>query len=105
MSKAASNELWSLANQWLPKIIGLRTASGITKKIPQFPSLRNKLYDKLAPDIFLEIAYQNKESGDVIILKDLKSTPVRRFLPNEYIKLYEIATIPVIKYIYTLFYF
>ena len=95
MSKTASNELWSLAVESIPKMIEARERENITKKIPQFRSVRESLHRDNVPRIRLEVAYECKETGDIIILRDLESTPVNRFPPSQFQKLYETARVDV----------
>lgn len=95
ISKQASNELWSLATSALPKLHDARKNQHVKKKIPQFRSIRDSLYKNNVPEIKLQIAYRVKETGDIIILKDLKKTPISRFPPSKFIKLYESASVQV----------
>ena len=95
ISLTASNEMWKLANQLIPKLIDAKKKEKITRKIPQFRSIRDSLYKTHVPKISMEIGYEVKETGDIIILKDIEAMPVGRFPPSRFIKLYEAASIKV----------
>ena len=95
ISKSASNQLWSIAKNWFPKLIESRALHSVRKKIPQFKTVRAKMYKENVPEVRMEVAYEVKETGDVIILKDLTSTPLKKFHPHKYTKLYESASIKV----------
>lgn len=91
LSKSASNELWNIWNKWFPRLNGHNL-----KKIPQFRTLRSRIYDDNVPKITLEVAYESKTTGEIIILTDLDATPVSKFPADEYTKLYESATVQVL---------
>lgn len=67
----------------------------VKKKIPQFQTVRKNLYNNHTPPVNLEIAYQRKDTNEVIIFHGT-STPISRFPPHEFEKLYEMATVKVI---------
>lgn len=94
-SKTTSNEFWSLATKMLPRLAEAQANVGGARKIPQFRSIREKLYDDSIPAIKLEVAYLIKETGDILVLQDLVSTPVKKFPPSKYTKLYESAKVDV----------
>lgn len=96
MSITASNELWKLATYLIPKLFEAKNREGNLKKIPQLRSIRDSMYKAIVPPIKLEFAYEVKETGDIIILRDLESTPTSKFPPSKYTKLYEKAHIQVI---------
>ena len=95
VSKTASNEFWSTAVKLLPKLTEAKRIAQSRRRIPQFRSIRKKIYKENVPDIFIEVAYQHKETGDIIILQDLDKTPVNRFPPSIYKKLYETVRVNV----------
>ena len=95
ISKSGSNDFWSLSKEYFPSLIAARMNQGVTSKFPQFPTLRKKLYDDYLPPIKLEVVYEHKQTGDVIVLRDLDSAPVNRFKPSEFTKLYETVTVKV----------
>ena len=94
MSKAGSNELWRIASFYIPKIINAKNIEQVKKKNPQFNHIRRKLYDDYTPKVNLEIGYRNKETNEVTVVKD-SITPRKRFPPNQFEKLYEIASVKV----------
>ena len=100
VSKSASEHFWNIAKTYFPQIAEATTQR--CRKIPQFRTLRQKMDDKYVPELSMEVAYQSKETGDIIVLPDLQSTPVNRFKPSEFTKIYESISIKVIYiYIYT----
>lgn len=94
VSKRASNAFWELSTRLFPLLIEARQRENIATKISQFRSIRKKLYKPL-PRIILEVAYQVKSTGDIIILQDLDSIPVKKFPPCKFRKLYESAKVSV----------
>ena len=95
VSKCAANEFWRLAIGSIPKLFEAKRNAGSQKKVPQFPSIRNLLYQDNLPDIMLEVAYESKETGDIIILRDLDKTPVNKFPPCKFDQLYETVKVKV----------
>lgn len=95
VSKTASNEFWSTAVKLLPKLTEAKRIAESRKKIPKFRSIRDKIYKENVPEISLEVAYEHKETGDIIILQDLEKTPVSKFPPSTYKKLYETVRVKV----------
>ena len=43
----------------------------------------------------MEVCYEVKETGDMIIMSDLECIPVKKFPPSKYKKLYETAKVNV----------
>ena len=52
------------------------------------------MYKDLVPPIDLKIAYQNCETKEIIVVNET-TTPVKRFPPSRFDKLYEIGTVNV----------
>ena len=96
-SKIAANEFWNLGNKYFHKLYQAKEREGISRKTPQFLHTRRKIYDEKVPRVSMEVAYQNKVTGEITILKDIESTPTSRFPPDEFTKLYESASVEVIK--------
>ena len=93
VSKEASNLLWDLANtKFHPMYVSKGEGS---RKIPQISHLREKLYKTKVPPVRMEIGYQDKDNGEVTVLKDVRSSPVSRFPPSMYKRLYEVASVDV----------
>ena len=65
------------------------------RKIPQISQLRDKLYETKVPPVRMDIGFQDKETGDVTVVEDTRSSPVSRFPPSMYKRLYEIAYVDV----------
>lgn len=97
VSKAASDAFFELGKKWFHVLFEAKYREGVSKKTPQFVHIRRRLYDKYTPPVRMEIGYRNKESGLVEIQKDLLSTPTSKFPPSQFQKLYEIASVEVIK--------
>ena len=94
VSKTASNELWRLANSGFKKLFELKKQQKVVKKVPQFAQLRRCLYRDNVPPVSLEVAYRNKETDQVVVLKNLeKDPPVSQYPPDKFTKLYESATV------------
>lgn len=93
VSKTASEEFWKLGLKFFPILHG---ALGRKKKTPQFKTIRRRMHDELVPKIELEIAYKNRSSGEIKIIKDTK-TPSKQYNSASYEKLYEIGTVKVMK--------
>ena len=93
VSKEASNAFWCLANAMFHPMYLAKGNGG--RKIPQFPQIRDSLYNDKTPRVKMEIYYKSKENGDISTVKDVSSTPVSKFPPSEYTKLYEIASVDV----------
>lgn len=91
VSKTASDTFWRLGLQHFSTLQG---APGRTRKTPQFKTIRRNMYSDFLPDIELEIAYRDKGSGEITVVKDA-ITPLKRFSPSKYDKLYEIGTVKV----------
>lgn len=94
-SKSSTNDFWRLAIESLPKVLEAKRLEDIDKHVPQFRSIRQNLHDKYVPRIFMEVAYEVKETGDVILLQDLESSPIKKFPPSKFRKLYETAHVKV----------
>ena len=95
ISKTASEEFWELAKSGFVKLSETRNRQFITKKIPKFRTVRDNIYEDRVPKIHMSVAYQHKDTGDIIVMEDLESTPRSRFPPTTYSKLYETAKVKV----------
>lgn len=93
VSKEASNKFWEISNRMFHQLYLAKENQG--RKIPQFPQLRTKLYENEVPDIKLSIGYECKETGEITVVEDVSSTPVSKFPPATYRKLYETAYVSV----------
>lgn len=96
ISKSASQELWNTSKKWFPLLTNAMALNDKKKKIPQIRTLREKMTKTHVPNIQLEVGYEVKETGDVIILRDIESIPIKKFPPNKFLKLYESASVEVI---------
>ena len=89
VSKTASEAFWKVAAEFFPKL-----SDPTQKKKPMFKTIRKKMYLDLLPKIDMQIGYKNKATGEVVIVKDTV-TPVKRFSPSQYEKIFEIASVEV----------
>lgn len=103
ISMEASNELFEIAKKYFFNLMTAKINEGVTKNVPQFVHLRRLLYNNNVPDVKLEVAYLKKETGEIIVLDDLEKTPRSRYPANEYVKLYEIASVKVINIFFFVF--
>ena len=94
ISKTASDKLWRLVTAEFSNLLRARESENISRKIPQLQQLRKQTHKNL-PTINMEIGYIHKESGEIIVEKNLRSTPRKRYSPAEYKKAFEIATVKV----------
>ena len=93
VSKTASNAFWRLANKMFPEVYEKKKEMDIKTKVPQFAHIRRILHVKKVPPISMEVAYENKETGEVITVKGLNKLPVSKFSPDKFTKLYEQASV------------
>ena len=96
VSKIASDDFWRLACEFLPKIVYARSAQNVTRKLPQFSHIRKKLYNDNVPEVTLEIGYKNKDTDEVTVVTDT-ITPIKQYPPNQFEKMFEIASVKVTK--------
>ena len=96
VSKSATDAFWKVATAKFKQLFEAREARNMKRKIPQFPYLRQTLYDKKVPRISMEIAYQNKETEEITVIEDVEKAPVSKYPPDKFVKLYEKATVKVI---------
>ena len=94
VSKVGSDAFWNVAFKFIPKILRSKELQNIKRKIPQFHHVRKSLHKKFTPKVDLEIAYKNKDTNEVTLVKDVV-TPKSRFPHQLYEKEYEIASVKV----------
>ena len=94
VSKKASEMFWKLGRSYFPDLIRLKEASK-TSKIPSFTHLRRRLVKSYCPDVSIDVAYRNSETGEVCIKDDLRKLPVTKYRKPAYEPLYEIASVKV----------
>ena len=92
VSKAASNKFWEIASKYFA---ALHEVNYERKRIAQFQQQRKVLQRLHVPQISLDVAYENKDTKEVVEIHDVTSIPVSRFPPTTYNKLYEIGSIQV----------
>ena len=95
ISKAAGDALWKIASKWFHPLYEAKKKLSISKNVPQFVHLRRRIYAKKTPPIELKTVYEEKETGEVIVVNS-ESTPTSQFPRSTHTKIYEIAKIKVI---------
>ena len=98
VSKAASNSFWKVADKCFHKLYEAKEREGITRKVPQFMHARKKIYEKMNPEISMQVAYKHKETGEITVVDSVDSTPASQYPPNVYTKIFEVASVEVINY-------
>ena len=98
VSKKASSAFWNIARKWM---FDLTTAfkNEKKKKFPKFEHIRRKLVKKNVPEVSMDIGYVHKKTNKLTIVKDTQKVPVKKFPTDTYEKVFEIASIKVIKII------
>ena len=111
VSKVASSKFWNIASKWMFSLTSAYQKDN-KKKFPKFAHIRKKLVKEKVPPVSMETGYVNKETQELVVAKDTDKTPVRQFPPDQYEKVYEIASVKVhtiyflpIDYFYILLYF
>ena len=96
VSATASNTLWDVAMDMIPKLITLKNWDNITRKTPKFTQQRRKLYRDLCPPVKMRFGFLYKNTGAIETV-DCDSTPSNTFQRNpDYVKIYEEAHVQVI---------
>lgn len=97
VSARATNLFWDCAMDFIPKLMDFQQREGRTHGVPKFIQQRRKLYSEYCPQVTMHFGFRKKSDGSII--KVLSETaPVKELQGNnEYIKLYEIASIKVRK--------
>ena len=90
----ASDDFWSLAKEAFPKLHRAKVDAGLYKDLPQLKSQRQKMFKQKVPPIRLKHCYLNKETNEIVIVEGAK-TPVSRFNPAKFEKLFEVAAVEV----------
>ena len=52
------------------------------------------MYQDDVPEVRMEVAFQSKDDGNITVV-DCTSTPISKFPPSNYNRLYEIASVDV----------
>ena len=93
ISQTCNDLLWNLSLQVFPKLIEAKKMQNIKKKVPQFTHIRRELYKHKTPEVKMDFAFEDKETGEVILVEKCDSTPTKDYPPNRFKKLYEIASV------------
>ena len=94
VSNSASNAFWRVATAFFPKLVECRHLENVKKKIPQFNHIRKKLYDENVPEIDMQIGYRSKTTNETTVV-DCTKAPQKRFPPDKFEKIFEIASVKV----------
>ena len=97
-SKSGSEDFWNLAKDFFPKLARARINEMVYKPIPKLKYQRKKMYKDNVPPIEMDFGYENKETCELTTFKSDK-TPLKRFNPRQYQKVFEVATVKVILYV------
>lgn len=96
VSKRATEEFWRIANTHFHNLYKVKGEEG--RKIPQFSTLRDKLYRDFVPPVKMDIGYECKATGKLTVVKDVEVAPVSRYPPSKFRKIFEIASVDVSNY-------
>ena len=96
VSKVASEAFWALSKTWFPKLFDTKKAQGISRKTPSFIHIRRQMHKDCVPPIHMDIAYQDKDTGEVTIVEDTPITPKKQYPSPRFQKMWEIAYVKVI---------
>ena len=94
VSKVATQTFWELGKKWFHRMFLAKQSQNISKKTPSFVHIRRKMNLNYVPPITLELAYQDKRTGEFSVVEE-SITPRARFPPHEYTKVWEIAHVQV----------
>ena len=87
--------LWEVSKKLFHGLV--EYSSERNKKIPTFTHLRRVLVKKFCPDISIDLAYRHKETGEVVLEKDVRTIPVGDYRRSYFEPLHEIASLKVNK--------
>ena len=94
VSKVAGNAFWCLARDWFHRLFVCKDRQNVRKKTPTFLQIRRTMYKQEVPPINMEFGYEHKETGVVSVARG-EVTPKSQFPPNQYKKIWEVATVQV----------
>ena len=100
VSKVASEAFWDLGKRWFHRLFNTKKIQRISRKTPSFTHLRKQLYKDYVPPIRMDIAYMDKETGELTIVEDTPTTPKKQFPSNRFKKMWEIAHVKVTFVVY-----
>ena len=93
VSKTATDAFWRLALNHFYPLIKLKHIQGVRRKIPLFSQLRKNLKQQHVPPIKMDFGYVNNTTGALEEVKNVLHTPVAKYLPDNFKKVYEIGKI------------
>ena len=94
VSKTASNLFWDLSRTCFHRLFRAKDLQSIKKKTLSFLHIRKKLHQERVPPVHMEMAFQNKDTGVVSVVRDTK-TRKNEFQSHEFQKLWEIGHVEV----------
>ena len=95
VSKVASEAFWNLGKKWFHHLFRTKEIQGVLRKTPTFVHIRRQFYKKYVPPVQMDVAYQNKENGELTILEGTEVIPRNRFPASQFHKLWEIGHVEV----------
>lgn len=96
VSKRASECFWKVANKYFHCLYLAKEREARRKKVPQFKAARNTMYQNKVPKVIVEVAYKNNQTGELTVERG-STTPTSKYPGNVYSKMYEMASVQVIK--------
>ena len=99
VSKTCSDEFWRISNKYFHQLYLAKEREGRKKKVPQFRQARAAMYHNKVPPITMSIAYKHRQTGEISVVQG-ESTPVSQYPPDIYSKVYEAASVEVMKFLY-----
>ena len=100
VSKIASSEFWNITRKWISSLYSAFVKEKKTK-FPKFDHIRRKLVKQKVPRISLRTAYVNKDTKELSVAEDTDKIPVLHFPPNQYEKVFKIASVKVHTQLYS----
>ena len=96
VSLTAACAFWKLSFKYVKDIYDKKAAEVVTKKIPQYVTVKKNIYKDQSPDVKMKFTFRNKIDNTIFSVEQDK-TPVKQYQRDpKYEKLYEEAKIEVI---------
>ena len=99
VSAKATNAMWDLAMEYIPRLASIKKEQNLTRKTPKFIQQRRKLFTQFCPTVHMSFGFKDKLTGETQVVHGY-GAPYNSFQRNpQYIKLYEEANVEV-RYVY-----
>ena len=96
VSQAAADDFWAIAIEWMNRLHAVKETLGVKRKIPLFPNQRKKLYAAYCPRVAMNFAFKNKQTEQIVHVRNVERAPTTYEKDPNYAKLYESAFVKVI---------